>query len=660
MRVIIEKVPQRTDINSTIKPIDREDANAEIELGEIVFDPKKLTLHQALGKKHYQKGTPVNLNEGAFILSDFNKLAFSKKELESFELKSGGKYSKKKSTPAKILEKNVDLRHHNKLVEILSRDPRLINDATLNSAQLMVEKNLEKVGLVSFLQENKKNFTDGPPQFSMGTAPVYSDDMDKRLKQVDQYLKGGKFLRKFQNGKNWFSDKYGRRVVPENGSFYTTPPKGYNEDEYISDLMRYINETTGSSWDPSRKGLIDMRSYQGNTFGDIVSDAGANQYWNKNKTTDKEYVDSKRPYYDAFGIIENPLQFAEQQEADIWMQENKARTFTDANNMTWASWRDPNTNLGFYRKLNITPTVAEKAPETPSPSATSVNGNDPGDPKYSLQRTDYNMPFTDWQKMNMAYPFLKAATVKTYLPIRQHQESLIARPELISVQPQLNANNQAAFNASQLARVVSPAQSSSVIGNVLGQRLDANNQVLGNVANANNQITNTWRAQTAQTLNSDAAANRGFDKLYTDQVNTALQNRDDMKDYLVNQGITNVNSNIAQRESFNQWMNSQDQIQTDEIVGYNPDKTPIFRTRAITEFSPTFAGFRAKSPVFNFKALQTYNTGLTNQQQDQFMNQIYQNALATIENPNASDALKSAAFRFLNGRHLVNYNRNRQ
>lgn len=628
MRVIIEKVPQRTDINSTIKPIDREDANAEIEAGEIVFDPEKLTLHKALGKRHNQGGTPVNLNEGAFILSDFNKLALSKKELKSFELKSGGKYSKKKSTPAKILEKNVDLHHHNKLIEILSRDPRLINDATLNSARLMVEKNLEKVGLVSFLQENKKNFTDGPPQFSMGTAPVYSDNMDKRLKQVGQYLKGGKFLQSFQKGKvpGWFkfwtqSNTPEGKISPT-GKITTYNPENGNE---IYDDYAYWRDVAGRDFNDAK----DLQTFA------------------------YDYILKRDPF--ALAAMQ-----AEYGRTAQGLKNPDDITYGFADGIFGARTASI---LGWDRANRKKP-VATNEVKDPTASSTDPaqpgSGKDPGDPKYTLQRTDYNMPFTDWQKMNMAYPFLKAATVKAYMPIRQHQESLIARPELISVQPQLNANNQSAFNASQMARVVSPVQSSSVIGNVLGQNFDVNNQILGNVGNANNQITNTWRAQTAQTLNSDAATNRGFDKLYTDQVNTVLQNRDDMKDYLINQGITNVNSNIAQRESFNQWMNSQDQIQTDEIVGTNPDRTPIFRTRAITEFSPTFAGYRARTPIFNTRALQNYNTGLTNQQQDQVMAKIYENALATIDNPNASDAVKAAAYGFLKGRHLENYNRNRQ
>src|SRR6478609_2564868 len=85
------------DVNSTIKPIDREDANLEAEKGEIVFQPNG-QLHKVLGKTHAKGGTPLNLPEGSFIFSNYKPLSFNKNEKKLFQFKEGG--TKKSNTPA--------------------------------------------------------------------------------------------------------------------------------------------------------------------------------------------------------------------------------------------------------------------------------------------------------------------------------------------------------------------------------------------------------------------------------------------------------------------------------------------------------------------------------------------------------------------------------
>ena len=77
MKIKIEALPEEK-ITTSIKPINREDATLEAEKGEIVYDPNKLTLNKVLGKRHGQDGkggTPLNLPEGNFLFSDYNKLS---------------------------------------------------------------------------------------------------------------------------------------------------------------------------------------------------------------------------------------------------------------------------------------------------------------------------------------------------------------------------------------------------------------------------------------------------------------------------------------------------------------------------------------------------------------------------------------------------------
>ena len=80
-------LPELPSISTKMKPIEEDKANAELEKGEIILDPKTGTLHKALGKPHSKGGTPVSLKEGSFIFSNFKDLAINKDEKELFEFK---------------------------------------------------------------------------------------------------------------------------------------------------------------------------------------------------------------------------------------------------------------------------------------------------------------------------------------------------------------------------------------------------------------------------------------------------------------------------------------------------------------------------------------------------------------------------------------------
>ena len=158
MKIKIEALPEEK-ITTSIKPINREDATLEAEKGEIVYDPNKLTLNKVLGKRHGQDGkggTPLNLPEGNFLFSDYNKLSIKPKDRELMQFKTGGT---KRLTPAKLLEKEIDIKHHNTMINILQKGKG--DEITQNSANLMLSKNLETIGKTAFLQESKKKFPSG-------------------------------------------------------------------------------------------------------------------------------------------------------------------------------------------------------------------------------------------------------------------------------------------------------------------------------------------------------------------------------------------------------------------------------------------------------------------------------------------------------------------
>jgi hypothetical protein len=184
--------------NDSIKAIDKEKANLEAEAGEVLFKFDAGGVFKILGKKHSKGGTPLKADAGDFIFSNDKYLAINEKEAEVFDLKYS-KRGKHLNTPANILKKEIDVKAYNKFLVTLN-DPKadLIAKTT---AQIMLGKYMEKLGQLGYLQESKKNFPQGMPQFAQGTAPVHADEIvDAEDKSLMFAKKGGTYLPKAQRG----------------------------------------------------------------------------------------------------------------------------------------------------------------------------------------------------------------------------------------------------------------------------------------------------------------------------------------------------------------------------------------------------------------------------------------------------------------------------
>ena len=183
-----ESLHQEAEITSTVKSVGREMATIEAEKNEVILKPDLSGIYKIKGKRHYAGGTPLTAEEGSFIFSDYNKLSIDKKDQELLELKLGGK-TKQKNTPSAILQKNVDIEHYNRMINILD-DPNK-DIIAKRSSQLMLDKYQKTLGRIAYAQEQKKNFKEGVPDFSNGTAPVKDEDMQNMIDEQDQYKGGG-------------------------------------------------------------------------------------------------------------------------------------------------------------------------------------------------------------------------------------------------------------------------------------------------------------------------------------------------------------------------------------------------------------------------------------------------------------------------------------
>ena len=125
------------EISHSVKAINEKFANIEAEQHEVLFEDGKL--YNILGKPHSRGGTPLNAKEGSFIFSKFSPLAINKKDKKLFELDAIKSDKNKNNSPAQILKKEIDIKHHNKMFKVLG--DRMQDDISKKSAEIMLAKN---------------------------------------------------------------------------------------------------------------------------------------------------------------------------------------------------------------------------------------------------------------------------------------------------------------------------------------------------------------------------------------------------------------------------------------------------------------------------------------------------------------------------------------
>lgn len=534
-------LPETPVISTKIKPIDRDKANSEVEKGEIILDPETGALHKALGKSHSKGGTPVFLKSGSFIFSNYKDLAIKKEEKEIFEFKLGGKYKPANNTPSKVLEKEVDLEHHNKMIDILANEKNNTKES-VNSAKLMMLKNLEKAGQVAYLQESKKG--EQAPEFAQNSAPVYSNEVDEDINQSMQYLQQG-------------GEK--RPTADEILKAEKNPLKDANGWNYI--------------WRDGRK-IYYNKPGVGNKAPASKADQSYFNTWfaKQSKNFQNNYIAQSKKV-----MSQNKNQFGYMQEKPITGTQNR---------------------FSVPKFDNMSPAASLKPHGFVAPNITNVGdtpGNVPGDIKGIVDPTNQKSKLTPWQLINMGIPFVRALGVKTQYPLRQHQESIIPQLENINAEPQLNQNNQAYFNAAANVKGMNPNQGSAYMQQLFGTRIAANDQVLSNVQQANVQTQNQQRTGAAASLNQDAAMNRQYDLKYYDQTQTALKNSDELRQAYTQQGINNVNETMTKKLAFDSWLNTQQQYKGEATY---IDKDGVQHYAGTPLYSPK-AGFFGNSVQHN-------------------------------------------------------------
>lgn len=479
-------------------------SNVNIEKDEVIFKPDYTALFKAHGKKHSQGGIDVDLEPNSFVFSDDPALAFNEKDHKAFELKKGGTFSKTKNTPADVLKRNVDVKHYNTLVSNISDVHK--DDLAKKSSTLMLEKYLETLGNVAYIQEQKKNFPDGTPEFSQGTAPVYDTNLKNEIMQQKQYA------------------KYGGRIMALAG----VVPCPCGEDSNGKCLP-----CDNSVYEPLLKSATRVKTTPPDYEKLYTNPAGSTLYGkfgNNGKTVAvPQAIGGRRPNSQWASAIQTmidngatPEQLAAQGHGTV---EGLKQLFT---------FKRPSTADDYLAMDPNSPQLQGRS--TPNFSVPPLDMSIPNIQPNSVTGTsgvkEANWNFTPYQKESQAYNLYKYASAKRYMPYRSqlnpnYVDSALVNPEQ-TVADMNTASNKQTDALGTLNPILRNAQASSIYGQLLNQIP----QVRSQYDNQNVGITNQFRQSNNAITNSVRQTNMQNDQNYYQQSIIGQQNFDNMKSYL--------------------------------------------------------------------------------------------------------------------------------
>jgi hypothetical protein len=502
------------DVNTTVKPIDEEDANVEAEKGEVLLQPDG-SVFKVLGKSHSKGGTPLNVPNGSFIYSKFKPLSIDKESKELFGFKEGGKYKSAKNTPAELLKREVDIEHHNTLLEVLKSDKHDL--LSKKSSQLMLEKNFDKLGKIAYLQEEKKGFPQGLPTFSEGTAPIESEDVEEGEARENQYKMGGRFTPLAQMGMTYNNQIYSPTQSVPSGArqvgFEERDGKRrwYFETDPITGELSYNQEPTrGRS-----KLSVDNMVNQPNTYKrfhslmkgapeNIMRDAAGNiirygkwpSQYQPSSDPQRFYTESDIESPSSNNTMGSPNGFSAMPYTDAGL------TGTAGNNSEGYNWK---------------PVSSPSQNQEPATKSSSGNIED------ILSYTP-NVKKTFPMLLNEGWAAYNAVNTPNFYPVRNQYNFSPLVAQRRSARPMLNIAGQQASQFIANQRLNNPILARANQAYATKQLLDKSNEIMGEVYNRNVDLRNDTERYNNQMSNTYAARNVDANSQYVDRVNMTNQN----------------------------------------------------------------------------------------------------------------------------------------
>ena len=562
------------DSNSTISPIDRDKANLEAEKNEIV-QMNDGRLFKVLGEPHHKKGTPLNLPEGSFIYSQFKPLAIDKDSKELFKMKEGGKWTKDKNTPAKILQREVDIKHHNKMLSMLDSDNH--DNISKNSAKLMLEKNFEKVGQVAYLQEENKGFPQGLPSFAQGTAP---QEENTEVMQSKQFMQLGGLLGKAIKNPKVLNDQirfdnssrsresYDDRIKLARYLYDNNLLDEQNKKEYAAYINRLNKNQTGEqtrNWSPKSQKAFAQGLQVPQTQQPIIEDnslSADGQYRDYIYNNDERQFQTvginnptntykTRPKFNNLvaleGVGNNTGTFIPQ-GTNGSSKPNAPRQTTPVNRTNTPQRKTTTpvkTSFDFTApKPFDDPNAVPPTPDPKKPKGILEDGTGlaiaPWDRKATntsvkeetkpWEYKDEIKPYTPElyktfnQKLDEGYAAFNAINTPNFYPVRKQYNFTPLNQERVSERPFLNQIGETTSSYLQNNRLNDPRSFRANNSATFGRMLEEANRTRGQVYNQNIGISNAEAQYNNQGFNTNNRANVDANAQYVDQVNMTDQN----------------------------------------------------------------------------------------------------------------------------------------
>lgn len=434
--------------------------------------------------------------------------------------------------------------------------------------------------------ENHIEKASGIPPFSQGTAPVYKKEVDDDITKSVQFMKyGGSIIPKYQMGKSTYNDR--QRFWENQGQLQLYPDINWKgtqhanngvydqarEDEFKKRNQWFFNKYPNASMRNPQDVLKFQKAYDemyANEFngehyfygdGDMGFDSKfGNHVFNAPAFIHKSYATANS--WDDFN---NPNNVGDSIDTNAPIINRKILSYTPgkAKGLDYSRPQESTfTNEQIFGLPSKNKPLDYTRPSEPL-SNTGLNAGDLSEP-YTNQFKPVG--FTPWQNFNMALPLLNKLGIKSQYPLYQQQRSIAPEQTLMSADPYLNQIGMDYNQAANINRAMSPIQSYANNSELYGKKLDANNNALNQINQGNVQIQNNQNQLAAQTYNGDMMNNLKFNKQYYDELATTNQNKERYKDFYNSQFITNANQMIAENQSFNNLLNTQQ----------TPDGQPLY------------------------------------------------------------------------------------
>lgn len=540
-------------------------SNVEIEGGEMVLQPDLSALFKAKGKRHSQGGMDVLLKPDSFIFSDFKDIKISDKDKEMFELKKGGS----SSTPAEVLKQNINPKHYNTLINNIG-DP-FKDELARKSSSLMLEKYIGTLGNIAYLQESKKNFPDGLPAFSLGSAPVMDKDTKDEVDESKQYKKYGGNVNPYQSGgpislvKGDWADQL---LTPTGAPVPTLENIKLQQAINQQKVKQAVANGNYTGWNPATgqyMGAPNPAAPTRNPQGDIVYPSTKWGLWQGDKFN-KFQTTNKVDYNNAADKFPQGINRVAQQLGYTGPMDNKSfqkwiYNSSPENKKIVDYWHDKygagptagkfdgNIGIRWQNALNqimkqetvpppgINPPPGIKPRNTPDAVYGPTPGNVTGQ---GNQWKTADWEFTPWQKLSQMYNWGRYAGVQRYMPFRSRYNATYADPSLLN--PEQTVGDVKGVYNQQLKglNTLNPIMRQAAAAQSYGQALNTIPGIRTQYDNQNAQITNQFRQYNNQVRNNESMVNMANDQNYYQQAVTARTNFNNMRQYAGDQAMSGV------------------------------------------------------------------------------------------------------------------------